>query len=124
MIELLDISLPIDLTNYNTDHQEHITNNTRKTKNVLIHQGVKTTNVQYYNTGQELILSNVVIESDIYDNYSYTSWVNWEIEKTSESYPKKLEFVINKPETGLKKIDFNIIVNNDEIDDMNNNNII
>ena len=33
---------------------------------------------------------------------------------------QKLEFNINKPETGLKKIDFNFNVNDDEIDDMNN----
>ena len=42
----------------------------------LINQGVKTFNVQYYNTHQKLILSNAVTESDIYNNYSYTSCVN------------------------------------------------
>ena len=46
--------------------------------------------------------------------------MNWEIEKTSETFLKKLEFNINKPETSLKKIDFNIITNKDEIDDINN----
>ena len=45
--------------------------------------------------------------------------MNWEIEKTSGTPSKKLEFYINNPETGLKKLDFNIITNNDEIDDMN-----
>ena len=50
MIKWLDISQPTDLTNHNTDHQEHTTDNTRRTKNNLINQGVKTTNVQYYNT--------------------------------------------------------------------------
>ena len=64
---------------------------------------------------------NVVTENDIYNNYSCTSCVYREIEKTFESYPKKLEYNIDKPETGLKKINFNIIVNNNEIDDMNNN---
>ena len=58
----------------------------------------------------------------IYDNYSYTSSVNWEIEKTSKTPLKKLEFYIDNPETGLKKTDFNIITNNDEINDMNDNN--
>ena len=77
MIEWLDISLPTDLTNCNTGHQEHTTNNTREVMNELINQGVKTTNVQYYNTDQELILSNIVKENDIYNNYSYTSFVNW-----------------------------------------------
>ena len=42
MIEWLDISLPTDLTNYNTDHQEHTTNDTRIAKNKLMNQGVKT----------------------------------------------------------------------------------
>ena len=34
---------------------------------------------------------------------------------------KELEFYIDNPETGLKKSDFNIIANKDEIDDLNNN---
>ena len=85
---------------------------------------MKTADTQYYNTYQESILLNIVTESDIYDNYCYTSCDIWEIEKTSETHPKKLEFNINKPETGLKKIDFNIIVNNNEIDDMNDNKIV
>ena len=84
---------------------------------------MKTTNVQYYNTDQESILSNIVTESDIYNNYSYTSCVHWEIEKTPETHLKKLEF-IDKTETGLKKIDFNIVVNNDEINDMNDDKIV
>ena len=49
--------------------------------------------------------------------------MTWEIEKTSETPAKKLEFNIDKPETGLKKIDFNIITNNDEIGDMNDKKI-
>ena len=124
MIKWVGSSLPIDLTNYNTNHQEHTTNNTGKAKNKLINQGVKTTYIHYYNTDQEQILSNIVTESDIYYNYSYNSCVNWEIEKTPENHSKKLQFDINKPETGLKKIDFNIIGNNNEIDDMNDNIII
>ena len=81
-------------------------------------------NVQYYIPDQESILLNIVTKSDIYDYYSYTSCVNWEIEKTPETHPKKLEFNIDKPETGLKKIDFNIIINNNEIDDMNDNKMV
>ena len=50
--------------------------------------------------------------------------MNWEIEKTPETPSKKLEFNIGKPEIGLKKIDFNIITNNDEIIDMDNNNLV
>ena len=50
--------------------------------------------------------------------------MNWEIEKTPETPSKKLEYNIDKPETGLKKMYFNIITNNDEIDDINNNNMV
>ena len=89
MIEWLDISLPTDLTNYNTDHQEHTTNNIRRAKNQLINQGVKTTNGHYYSTDQETILSNIVTESNIYNNCSYNLYHNWEIEKTPETHPKK-----------------------------------
>ena len=78
----------------------------------MINQGLKTANVQYYNTDQELILSNIVTESDIYDSYSYTSCINWEIEKTPDTHLETLEFNIDKPETGLNKIDFFITANN------------
>ena len=70
-----------------------------------MNQGMKTTNDHYYKTYQKSILSNIVTESDINDNYSYTSCVNWEIEKTSET-PLKKEFYIDNPETGLKKTNF------------------
>ena len=86
----------------------------------LINQGVNTFNDQYYNTHQKSILSNTVTESDIYNNYSYTSCVNWDIDKTSETPLKNLEFYIDNLETGLKKTDVNIITNKDEIDDLNN----
>ena len=79
---------------------------------------MKTAGVQYYNTHQELILSNIVTKNNIYNNYSYASCVNWEIEKTPETNPKELEFDINKPGTDLKKVDFNINVIDNGIDDM------
>ena len=50
--------------------------------------------------------------------------MNWEIEKTPETHPKKLDFNIDKPKIGLKKMDFNVIVNNDEIDGMNNDKLV
>ena len=115
-------SLHTNLTKYINDHQEHTTINTRTAKNKLINQGPKTADTQYYIKHQESILLNIGAESDIYDNYSFTSCDNWEIENTPETHSKKLEFNINKPETGLKKIDSNIIVNNNEINDMNDNN--
>ena len=73
---------------------------------------------------QHISRTNTVTESDIYDNYSYTSCINWENEKTPETRSKMLEFNIDKPETDLKKIDFNIIINNDEINDMNDDKIV
>ena len=92
----------------------HTTNNARRTMNKLMNQGVKTDSIQCYNTHQESIILDLVTESYIYDNYSY-----WDIKKTPETHPKKLEFNINKPETDLKKIDFIIKVNDNEISDMN-----
>ena len=77
MTKWLDSSLHTNLTKYITDHQEPTNSNTGKEKNKLINQGVKTADDQYFNTHQESILSNIVTESDIYDNYSYTSCVNW-----------------------------------------------
>ena len=50
--------------------------------------------------------------------------MNWEIKKTPETPSKKLEFNIDKLETGLKKIDCNIITNNDEINDINNSKMV
>ena len=95
-----------------------------KVKNDLTNQGVQTVRFQYYITHQELILSKIVKESDICNNYSYISYVNWDIEKTHETHPKHLEFNINKPEAGLKKIDVNIIVNDNDINDVKNNKVI
>ena len=85
---------------------------------------MKTDGVQYYNTHQESILLDLVTGNNIYDNYSHASCVDWEIEKTPEAHPKKLEFNIDKPETGLKKTDLNINVNDDEIDDMNDEEVV
>ena len=110
--------------NYTTNPQVHATTDARIVNDKPSNQGVKTADDQCHNTHQESILSNTVTESDIYDNYSYTSCINWEIEKTPETHSKKLEFNIDKPETGLKKINFNIIINNDAIDDMNDNKIV
>ena len=74
MIEWLNISLHTDLIKYVAVQQEHTTNDRRKTKNGLINQGMKTTNVRYYPTDQESILSNIVTENNIYDNYNHTCW--------------------------------------------------
>ena len=118
------MNLRIDQANYATNSQVHATTDDRIVNDKSSNQRVKTANDQCHNIHQESILSNTVTESDIYDNYSYTSCVNWVIEKTPETHLKKLEFNIDKPETGLKKIDFNIIINNNEIDDMHDNKMV
>ena len=112
-------NLHTDQIKYVTNSQVHTTNNARRATNELMNQGVKIDGIQYYNTHQELILLDLVTEGNIYNNYSYASCVDWEIKKTPEAHPKKLEFSIDKSETDLKKIDFNINDNDDEIDDMN-----
>ena len=112
-------NLYTDQTKYVTNSKMNTTNTARRATNELINQGVNTDGVQCYNTHQEPIISNLVTESNIYNNYSYVSCVNWEIEKTPEAYLKNLEFNIDNPETGLKKIDFNINFNDNEINDMN-----
>ena len=124
MSEWIKINLHTDLIKFITDPQKHTTNDTRRAKNELINEGVKTDGVQYYNTHQESIISNIITERDIYNNYSYASCVNWEIEKTPETHLKKLEFNIYKPETGLKKIDFHINVIDNEINDMNDEKVV
>ena len=83
------------LTKYVTDHQEHTNNDTDKERYKLINQELKTTNDQYYIAHQKSIILKTVTENDIYDNYSYTLCVNWEIKKTPETPPKKLEFNVD-----------------------------
>ena len=113
-----------DQANYDTNLLIPATTKARIMNDKPSNQGVKTADNNCHNTHQESILSNTVTENDIYNNYSYTSRINWEIEKTPERHSKKIEFNIDRPETGLKKIDLNIITNNDEIDDMNNDEIV
>ena len=61
MIRWFNSNSQITLTNYITDHQEYTNNGTKKEKNKLISQGVKTTNDQYYITHQTSILLNTKI---------------------------------------------------------------
>ena len=62
-----------------TNSQIDTTKNAKRTTNELINQGVNKDGVQCYNTHQELILLDLITESDIYNNYSYVSYVHWEI---------------------------------------------
>ena len=80
--------------------------------------------IKYYNTHQESILLDSVTENNTYDSYSHASCVDWEIGKTTEAHPKKLEFNIDKSKTGLKKINFNINVNDNTINNMNDEEVV
>ena len=91
------INLHTNQVNNNNKSQVHTTTNIRTTNSKSTNQGVKITNNQCHNIQQESILSNTVTESDIYNNYSYTLCINWEIERTLETHSKKLEFNIDKP---------------------------
>ena len=68
----------------------HTTNNTRRATNGSMKKGMKIDGIQYYSTYQESILSELVAESDIYDNYNCASFVDWELEKTPEAHPKEV----------------------------------
>ena len=63
---------------------------------------------------------NLFTASNICNNDSYAAYTDWEIEKTSEANQKKWKYNINNPETCWKKIYFNIKVNDNEIDNINN----
>ena len=82
------MNLRTDQANYTTNSQVHATDDARIVNDKPSNQGVKTANDQCYNTHQEPIPSNIVTESDIYDNYSYISRINWGIEKTPEIHSK------------------------------------
>ena len=99
--EWICMNLCTTKANYTTNSQVDAAMDARMVNDKPSNQGVKTADDQCHNTHQESILSNTVTESDIYNNYSYTSCVNWEIEKTPETHSKKLEFNIDKPETDL-----------------------
>ena len=62
-----------DQVNYATKSQVHTTTDTRIANNTSTNQGVETANDQYHKLHRELILSNTVTESNIQENYSYTS---------------------------------------------------
>ena len=53
---------------------------------------------------------NLFADNDLYDDDSYASNADWKIEK--------------EPEIDLKKIKFDINVNEDEIDDLNNKDVV
>ena len=76
MSKWIHSNLHTEHIDYVTNSQVDTTNNTRKTMNELINQGVNIDGVQCYNTHQESVLSDLLTESDIYNNYSYTLCVN------------------------------------------------
>ena len=92
MNEWIYNNLHTDLIKYITDSQMYTTNNTRQTTNELTNKGLKTDSVQYYNTHQGSILLDLVTGSDIYNNYSHVSCVDWKIKKTPIVYSRYLIF--------------------------------
>ena len=82
----------------------HTIKNTIQVTNELTKQKVKPDSIQCYNIHLESILSDLFTESDIYYNYSHTSFADWDIEKTPETNPKKLQFNIDKSKIDLKQI--------------------
>ena len=102
MVDWIYSNLHIDLIKYMADSQMPTSNDVIPVTNELMKQEINPDSIQCYNIYQELILSDLFTESYICNNYSYTSYADWEIEKTPEANPKKLEFNIDKPETDLK----------------------
>ena len=74
--EWICMNLRTNQTNYATNSQVHATTNARILNDKPSNQGVKRADDQCHKTHQESILSNTVTESDIYNNYSYTSRIN------------------------------------------------
>ena len=120
MVDWIHSNLHIDLIKYMTDSQVYTSNDVLQVMNDLMKQEVKSGGIQCYNIHHELILFDLFTGNDIYNNDSYVSYADWEIEKTPEANLEKIELDINKPETNLIKIDFNINVNDNEMDNMNN----
>ena len=72
--EWIYMNLCATQTNHTTNSLVHTATDARRVNDKPSNQGVKTADDQCHNTHQGSILSNIVTESDIYDNYSYTSW--------------------------------------------------
>ena len=87
-------------------------------------QEVTSDGIQFRNIHHESNLSLLFVDDAFYDKDNCASDADWKIRKKPETDLKKIEFNIDKPETGLKKIDFNITTNNNEIDDMNDDEIV
>ena len=69
-------------------------------------QEVTLASIQFHKIHHESILLDLFSDNDLYDNDNYAFDADWKIGK--------------KPETDLKKIVFDINVNNNEINDLNN----
>ena len=68
----IHINLHIDQVNNDNKSQVHTITDVRTTNNKSTNQGMEIADDRCHNIQQESILSNIVTESDIYDNYSYT----------------------------------------------------
>ena len=110
IVDWVHSNLHLDLTNYMVDSQVSITEDVIQVVNDMVKQEVIPGGIQFRNIHHELILLDLFTNNDIYDNDSYASDADWKVGK--------------KPETHLEKIVFNIDVDNNEIDDLNDENAI
>ena len=119
IVDWIHSNLHTDLPKYMTESQVYISNNILQVMNDLMKQEVKPHNTHYYIIHHELILLDIFTKKYKYNNDIYASYADLKIEKTPETNPKKLKSNINKPDIDLEKIDFNIDVKANEIDDKN-----
>ena len=105
IVDWVHSNLPIDLTNCTVDSQVSIPEDVIQVVNDMIKQEVTSDGIQFRNMHHhKSILLNLFANNDLYDDNSYASNADWKIGK--------------KPETGLK-IEFDIDINDDEINDLN-----
>ena len=92
------------------DSQVSITEDTIQIVNNIKKQEVTPGEINFRNIHHESVLLDLFINNDTYDDDSYTSDADWKVGK--------------KPKTDLKKIVFDINVDDKKIDDLNNKDAI
>ena len=98
------------LTNCLVDSQVSITQGVIQVVNDMVKQEVTPDEIQFHNIHHELSLSNLFTNIDLYEDDSYASYTDWKIEKELD--------------TDLKKLVFNIDVEDNKIADLNKEDII
>ena len=104
IVNLVQHNLYLDLTNYIVNSHASIPKYVIQVVNDIEKQEVTPDRIQFRNIYHKSILSDIFADNDLYDKDSYASDPYWKIGK--------------EPETNLKKIGFDINVNDNEIDDL------